>query len=397
MEIMEILVNLRRHVPSRVKAARRIFVLGGLLAVAACLFGQQPTVLIRIRVPTNYDDSPQSLNMLRALISKLPPRKVSYSPPITRFIFDQFRVSAVTPTALTFLPRTYALLYRSILRLNGVTSFTQLLAGHDISLPYIPRKALERPNLSNPANAVASIAFFAASAIFPPEHSNVGRPATQTESVETELSAAQATGVMTDPTLAPVSDVANLQMPVRLADVAPDPCAPQTDHQVLTDGQRISIQNALNSKARRDVIVFVLDTGWPDKDKYQQSQGDLRNVLSTVWQQYFHMPPPQPEPAKPFVAASNNHSCYIRRALVELSALDKNRRIKIIYLPLTREQNAKSTLADLLQFRSLYWLQQPSGFAQKPHNKDIAFYRKEAERTVDKSYLDIQTRISKGT
>jgi hypothetical protein len=396
----------RRRYPS---TPLRLFILLCISSVAL-LSQSAPPTLVRIHVPTNYDDSPASLRILEALASRIPPYRAPYSPPLSTFIYNTYRVSGVNPDARTFLPKTYSLLLAAILKLNAAARAEDLPAGKDILVPSVPQKALEDPNPLKPLNKVAGLVRFSAVMLSssvdhpsqtrevqyeaPPEVSQAGRPATQTQALEMELPPDVAIQIMQDPVLNPTTpgtdqataDLVNLQIPVRLAG-APDPGTPAgPDHLVLNDVQRDFIQKQLTTQAQRDVKLFVLDTGWPDPDSYNQSRSDLADFLQVIWQQYLHLPLPPLPASKPFAPPANPHCTYIQRSLAELQRLDPNKHVKVIYLPLTREQDAREILVTLLHTQALYSLMKPSKWASAPVKKDIDSLRKQAEKLVDQSF-----------
>jgi hypothetical protein len=385
-------------------AAKGDAVLQKQLGVSTADTQERRTSLIRLNIPTAYDDSSKSLTLLQALVDHLPPRKVTYFPPITKFIFQEYNVSVVTRTALTFLPKTYTLLERAILRMNKVAKPEDLPSGGEIEIPYIPKKALVDFNTLKTMNRVPSIAEFSAEILKPtvsqplstaevniaepPKVLAEGRPATQSQSVELEIPQELVPQIMQDSAFTTLADadVFNFMLPVQLAGSGASSPDHSQDHAVLSDDQHKLISGLLASKAQRDAILFVLDTGWPDPDTYRQSQSDLSTIIAKVWMDYFHQPPPTRTigafPGNP----TNPHCGNIQRALGELTALDSNKRIKIIYIPLTKEQNASATLADLLQTKYLYWLMKPSKFAAAPRKSDVQEARKWAEQTVDKFF-----------
>ncbi len=155
-------------------------------------------------------------------------------------------------------------------------------------------------------------------------------------------------------------------MPVKLADVSKcDTEPPERDHLTLAAGDKEQISRLLMEHGQRAPVVFVLDTGWPSPEAYRESRDTLYEVLDKVWQENFGRPFQKPAAQKTWLPASHDHCRCIERALRELRALDQGgpRRVRVIYVPMTREQGGSTILTDLLQTSDLLQLRAARGVA----------------------------------
>jgi hypothetical protein len=396
----------RCNVPVKTAAARSLrlgvtFWLGLVLAVPISAQGQQtPTeTLVQIRVDTQYDDSPRSLKVISALIDRLPPIQVEYRKGETpsEFIFREYRVSTYTKDSLTYLPKSYALLEKAILSMNGAKKPEELRAG-PIRIPDVPPKALEHFNTSKALNFLPKIWAFQAQLrvslskspkqgkdmlfVSRPVALASGRPAAQRQLLEIPVVATVADNILNDPVLSSIGAVFNYPMSVKLAENATaQPPVASPDHLVLTDSERQFIQTILATRAQRDVYMFVLDTGWPDAGTYDESWKSMNDLMTNIWKHYFTMEFPPPPPSQPFVAPSVPHSAFILRSLNEFRQLDPNNHIRIIYVPLTREQDATPFLEALLETN--YLLERlPNGKPLKPTQDIVKQARKDASDVI---------------
>ena len=109
----------------------------------------------------------------------------------------------------------------------------------------------------------------------------------------------------------------------------------------------------------------MLDTGWPGRTASDESRQAVEDVLSVVSHEYFQRTYRPSHQLARFVPANNPHCRCIERALKELRALDAGlppeRRIRVAYLPMTREQDGGALLAALLQTNDLLQSQTQTG------------------------------------
>jgi len=381
--------------------------LGLLIATSISAQAQQKQsdTVVQIRVDTQYDDSSKSLKIITALIDLLPPIQVDYpkGETLSDFIFRQYRVSTYNKDSLTYLPKSYALLEKAILSMNGAEKPEDLKAG-PIKIPTVPPKALEHFNTSKPLNFLPKIWAFEARAramlSTSPKHGNemlfvsrpvdlaMGRPAAQSQLVEVPVVPNVADDIFKDSVLSSVGIVFNYKMGVKLAQnpTAQPPSVPP-DHVVLTSSERQFIQTTLTARAQRDVYMFVLDTGWPDAVTYAESWNLLNDLLTNVWKHYFNLNFPTPSSPVPFTSPSVPHCEYIVRSLTEFRQLDPGKHIKTIYVPLTREQGATPILQALLETN--YLLERlPGGKPLEPTQDVIKQARKVASDVVKSAIPD---------
>jgi hypothetical protein len=364
-------------------------------------------ILVQILVNTAYDDSEASLKQISTLIKGLPVRRVQFgkNDNPSSLILREYGISTYKHDAASYLPKTYKLIEQTVLSMNGVNRPEELRHGR-IRIPELPRKALEDPNAGNPLNSIPILSVISASAISvrkdPPTNvadlefvgtadvSSLGRPAAQNHLLDLSFSAAFAKKILNEPAFQKaVTGVFNYPMTMTLGaeDNAQDEIA-TVDHLVLSEAQRRSIQDLLATNAQREVLVFILDTGWPDATSYADSKRTLHELVRFTQQQFFGRELAKIPDSKPFVEPSNAHCKYVSRALAELRKLDSKDHIKIIYVPLTKEQNAAPLLTELLQTEYVRGATKYSEKQLKVPKDLLKRSRAAAENTVRTSYPD---------
>jgi len=393
---------LKRTVSVRMVAAFSI------MLSPAIAFSQQkpPTVLIQVDVDTAYDDSPRSLELIEKLLDKLPSRTINVptgtSP--SRVILDNFRVSKFSQDAVSYRPNTYDLIERSVLQLNGVTRPEDLPAGK-LRIPGLPTKALTNFNPGKALNALPKISLFGAELMSvpagadqpadltltgEPELLEAGRPASQSTVVDIEVAATEAAELFKDEGLSELIRAFNYPVTVNLATCAsPDPSGPDRNQQpaapvfaTLSPADATELGKMMG-EAKRQTSVFVLDTGWPSQAAYQYSRNALHEVFDFIWSSKLKLKPPVRGGAAPFQEPSNSHVKSIELALQEFEQQDPKDMVRVVYMPLTKEQGARPMLIELLQLNYLYNLAFKSRFSTAPTGVDVKRAREAAEAVVD--------------
>jgi hypothetical protein len=127
-------------------------------------------------------------------------------------------------------------------------------------------------------------------------------------------------------------------------------------HEVLNDKDKIAIVNALKQERQRVATVFILDAGWPDETAYRTSLAELRRLVDQARDFYdldavhWEAPMTTEEFSK---TEPPQHCVYIQRALKEFTDLDRDHAVKVIYVPLSRRQKSDQILIELLTVYSL--------------------------------------------
>jgi hypothetical protein len=343
---------------------------------------QATTAVVHVRVDTAYDDSTQSLLLLDTLAQYAPVRLIPVAAGDT---LDALFVREYG-FGVSDLPKSYALLLRFILQKNHLSRPEDLRPG-SLIIPAIPKRAWMRFGRGNPMNYVANMTVFQAATANVASASANRRPAqaavgiaeaepsdvAYNQSVPSEehrftapyeLLAFQmplkAAGQLVESTAFRPGTVTagTFPMPVKLAsENTCDTEAVSRDHQTLTPQQKGRLSQLLKEQTQRSPVVFILDTGWPSFAAYQESRNALYEVLDKVWRGKFGVPFTKSGAQRTIPVAHHEHCRCIERALKELRALDQDvepdKRIKVIYVPLTREQGAGTILTDLLQTTNL--------------------------------------------
>jgi hypothetical protein len=368
------------------------------------------TAEVRVLVDTAYDDSDQSLMLLETLARYAPARRIKVAPGDT--------LDGLFTREYGFgksnLPKSYALIMASILAKNPLSQPSDLKPG-PLNIPAVPRRALMRFGHGNPLNYMANMTHFqfkdavaatpfAAPAlrlaeglegISPPEIAyksplTIGghRPKAPFEVLAFELPASVAHDLASSDAFVPGAiELYTQSMPVKLAGVGKcDTEPPERDHPTLAADEKEQISRLLREHGQRAPVVFVLDTGWPSPDAYRESRETLYDVLDKVWQGKLGRPFPKAAAQETWVPASHDHCRCIERALRELRKLDEGapRRIRVVYVPMTREQGASTILTDLLQTSDL--LQRRAGQDVAVDAETMSGARSHASALVEKHF-----------
>jgi len=365
---------------------------------------EQRQVLVQIIVNTAYDDSESSLQQIATIISGLPQRRVPFrkNDNLSSLILREYRVSTYKTDSPTYLPKTYGLIEQAILAANKVTKPEEIRPG-TILIPELPPKALEKFNPKNPLNSIPILSTIPFPLLAPkknqepkvsdfefvgaPTVSDLGRPAAQNHAMDFLLTPVIAMRVAKE---SPWKNIPiqffNYPMATTLAWNKTALGDTSIDHPVLTEPEHKYIRDLLSDSAQRDVLVFILDTGWPDPTEYAASRQTLNQIIRSAQQRFFGRNLGKPTSVQPFQEPSNAHCKDVNRSLAEFRALDPSGHIKIVYVPLTKEQNAAPLLTDLLQTEYLRNLTSHSDKQVKPNKELVKQSREKAENTVRNSY-----------
>jgi hypothetical protein len=337
--------------------------------------GQTPmeTAVVQVQVNRAYDDSEASLRTIETIAQYAPSRRI-------RVVAGDKLAELIVRTygfGASDLPKSYALLEKTILEKNNLKRAEELRPG-TLNVPAIPTWAHKEYGRENPYNYIANTTLWAAETARPAAASANRNPVREdgviAASAAAEIAFAQPVALSLNRPNAPfelmkfelpvkaaeemaASGTGNLvshSMAVKLAaESACDTTATERNNATLTTEQRTAIAGLLAGQSRRSPIVFVLDTGWPSYEAYKESHEAFYEVLEEVWRDRFEMSIPKPPRAASVRDANHGHCRCIERALRELRDLDRNlepgKRIRVAYLPLTREQEASRVLTDLLQ------------------------------------------------
>jgi hypothetical protein len=138
---------------------------------------------------------------------------------------------------------------------------------------------------------------------------------------------------------------------------------------LLSEGVATSIRQKLAASPPRQVTVFVVDSGWPEK-AYDDSHVELFRIFDVVRAKW-KMTKANRSPFPSFQPPSNNHCEEIESSLRDFKALDPNQQIKIIYIPLSLEQGAESVLSELLTLHFIYENRSGFDFKLKPPPQSV--------------------------
>ena len=319
------------------------------------------SAIVRVGVDADYDDSKESIAQLQALLAFLPPSstvRVHPWPSLELLIQDQYGVNK------TLLPQTYALLENAILKLNPDLPQLQQPYMVPIAVPNIPHRVsgLGFNKFNRPLMSIV----------------REGKPGAYVGTL-----ASTSSTVLVDYKLSE-NELASGERQVFLAENRPSFLAHpmgvkwESDDGIggslhggalLSDGLASSIKQKLAVSAARRTTVFVVDSGWPER-AYEDSHIELFHVFDVVREKW-KMTKANRAPFPPFQASSNRHCEEIESSLQDFRALDPNKQIKVIYIPLSLEQGAESVLSELLTLHFIYENHLGFDFKRKPPPQSV--------------------------
>jgi len=316
---------------------------------------------LHVTLPATYEnDSTQAAKLLQ--VARLLPPRVEHLEPggtVSRLIVDTFGFGP------SDLPDFYRILERDVLTRNGLVDGTDAVPG-PVLLPRLPRWATVgteyrdtvpmlvdvQPELFRRASIQRAVGFdslVVAGEVILAASPQWRRTAPQVEyGVRTQVEQQQLEAVLD--LLSEVGARVSSEGPFDLffdsAVAGPLPAAPAP-----TAEEHDAIVSAIG-RVRRSATLYVLDTGWPDQAARDSSIArivDLVNVVRRVRGFPGSVAPPvRYEPHDPFTAPANRHVIDVQEALRPFVDMDGGRIVRVVYVPMTREQGADSVLVHLV-------------------------------------------------
>jgi len=313
--------------------------------------------IVRVRVNAAYDDSPETARSLTKLSVLLPPREVTLKSKGTISAL----IAEVYGFGISNYKAAYDALEKSILDLNKLARPEDAQAG-TIRIPIVPPRALEQPNPSKTLNNVPKLMDYTAMAAKVasqavsgeselvlrggPEFHQTGRKAAQETFVETAVTESQLAALEADSDLRGRTLVVSRRMQVELA--AAKDQGPVTPLPPLVTDDDVKLLSAKLAGAQHTGFMFVLDSGWPSERAYKESKRNLLAIIDTIRDRYKLGKRTATLPDAKFTGPNETHCQLIDEALAPLARADTAGKVKVIYLPLTREQEAGELLEELL-------------------------------------------------
>lgn len=350
-----------------------IIILAFLFAIVPYISAQEPksSSLLQIQVDTAYDDSERSLQLISRLIKILPPirAKIDTNDNLSSFILRNYAVSNGRGHA-SYLPKTYQVLEDAIVRLNKITNPNSISIG-EIYTPCVPKRAFPQWNSMKAINQVPKIQLLdTLSEKVKPDISffdgQIKKEFISLRKIDEENRAgAQKTNllipfdekyidyIMQDTVLSRSSTPLGYSMLVELADVTDINNVQDSveHHRLFDENTRTCVQKFISDNRLRETIIFIADTGWPSIELYKESRRLLRQVFDSAWDYLGSARPNRGNTEKEdknFISPTNDHCVQIESALEEFRAMDPNGWIKIIYVPLIKEQSASRILEEMI-------------------------------------------------
>lgn len=313
------------------------------------------TAKVQIFVNAAYDDSPQSLEEVGELLDALPPTSTTleFGSSISDVILREFGFGK------SDLDSTTTLLINEILRLNGLDSAEDAQAG-ELLIPTLPRRAFTRPNPDNYNNGIPKLlelnvedeAEWATGEVAFDEvmMDDADHRGAQLAIMELDVPLDNLQQLLS--TELGQSDNFNISSGTIFFDLDDETPVPTTDFPLFAELDAVEVVDYVKQSTRHSYL-FIIDTGWPDESSYNQSLDAVENILDRRWKSLGEKPPDRNR--KEFVPATCRHSRKIHQALSQVRGFDPdNDKVKTIYLPLSKEQNAADLLIELLELQLLH-------------------------------------------
>jgi hypothetical protein len=313
--------------------------------------------VVRLTLRNSYDTG-TSLDLVDAYLSLVPPREVTIAAGQT--------ISEVVFREYGFGPRDrpahYKLFERAILNANGVSRPEEIRPGELLvpALPPIGVASRSAPGLGAADRTVVcdTTALDGGEAKVAPGVVAVNRaawrrPARTVEDVRLPASAFSefvrsvpdaAKVLFRDPNTVALSR-SMLVVPAQVC--LPSPLTQrQPFERLFTDAQIQDLKSLLGTTPHT-VNLFVLDSAWPDSESYVASRAFLTDLIRRACRLYRI-----PQLARDLTRTADSfreghsHTRQIRDSLQELAPLCS--RVRIIYVPLTKDQGASDVLETIL-------------------------------------------------
>src|SRR5579859_3336900 len=311
--------------------------------------------LVRVTLSGAYNDSAEQAAILGSIAKQLPPTVVDIPPndTISAFVSRQYGLGRSDGFS-----QIYESFERAILDLNGIEDPTEWKPGKRLA-PLLPHWAKTDFNSKKSANKLAvvtttSLATIQAQnldfALTVPRIINRPADAPQKFSFDMEVSSEIAQRLMS---MSPDAYQGVLiGRPLLLNDTMTVHFADNTNQgdgqTVVPDGIKTRLSSLATKIHNKQSLLFVLDSGWP-VDARQQSIQMLKAIIESVRQSYKLGPAygqvnVDGNIAKPV----NDHCINISKSLSDLQSIDNGNIVKVIFVPLSKEQNSVPILSELL-------------------------------------------------
>jgi hypothetical protein len=327
--------------------------------------GRKDSVLISVDIDRRYDDSEGSIGQITQLFELLPPTQVRLSAgtSLSELVLEHYGISDAHGGTLDHpsdLPVTYRLLLHQIRILNSLDD-ANLVPPGNLLVPTLPPRVVDagQDYRGGPLIITNSLAPRAQ----PGQRSKVFGQVKLREAavINQEPSAADKARVARFVFRIPLSlwqklfdetpealDIANIRAQ---AQALPLSLVPGVKEVIPTSfeispGLRTQITSLL-SKSQRRSTVFILDSGWPSAEDQESSRNALKEIFDVVSDSFRIEPVPRPKPGA-FAEPSNTHCKEIAEALRDFRSLDASGRVRVVYVPLSKEQNASDMLRELV-------------------------------------------------
>jgi hypothetical protein len=370
-------------------------------------------VILQFTASAGYKDTPAALAALERTLEAAQPRVVTVTPgeDISEVIArelrfgksDRFQNSALGQNYS--LQKSYKLVEKTVRDLNGPSFKVATLDG-TVFVPDIPRWSDSDYTPTKLENKLPKLAIYDESQTTlvrsgtkysmivqgRPEIVDRGREHTQSTRNEYHVTAREARFLASaDPDFYRAATAFNFPVTARLASTSEppggDPAIPLAP--LLPAAEASEIRTLLTS-ARRNVWLFILDTGWPSQESANATSKELSSMLTAVLAANTYLPPVSiANPAYNDQPPINPHCRDIETALAPLRMLDAQPpdmpRVRVVYVPLTRGQGAAPLLQALLRGHYLLQIANKKGIEGRVQLSpdDVAQAEKSARTVVD--------------
>lgn len=159
---------------------------------------------------------------------------------------------------------------------------------------------------------------------------------------------------------------------------------------VLSNAEKEALQKAIKlNQDKTERYLVVLDTGWPSFEDQVYSLQHMRNIFDVV-RKSIRVDDESISKFSPkihsldFIPLDHQHACMISNALKEFSSLDKDNRIKILFVPIRPGQaRSRELFREILEIDQLISSKGDQLFSRKPSKEEIQLSKEIAKKAID--------------
>jgi hypothetical protein len=306
-----------------------------------------------------FDDSPEAIESLKALLALAPREPFAVTPGVTLsgLILQRYRFG------VSDAPQMYSLLEATVKEQNRLDVAATLRAGATLLIPAIPPNAKSGPNEFNrtvpfrlrlgPGLAgvfqIAGHFAVVTPAVIPDTRRAAIEKVVRFYVSESDLKVKAALPEFRSATVS--TPQAHIDVRLAAATACQTDSPPVVATFALQNEETVAVDAILGQPRQRQAYVFVLDTGWPSSAAWHESWRELVTLNATVRDAAkMRLSESLAQPTS-FYAPVNCHCQEVQEALKPLQARDvvAPPHVKVVYLPLLPVQQSEALIQAILE------------------------------------------------